>query len=341
MQLYLKQGKEAYMFKNFRIMATIFVIVICIASMFNLSFAASDFPKKGKIVTIIVPYSAGGSTDTEARLIAPLLEKKIGATVQIVNKPGAATQVGMTELTLSKNDGYTLLFGSFPGTLIPAIDSTRQATYTLKDFMGISSFSKEPFVFAVSNDSPFKSIKDVVEYAKANPEKFKVAVTGILLPPHLALLELEKQTKIKFSPVHFDGAAPARTAFMGGHTDGLIATVSEANVAVKGNFARIIGVMDTDENPEASNVKTMSDQGYKVVMTTSQIFVAPAGVPSEIVKKIEDSLMDASKNEQYLEKMKQFGATVKFRGAHESQEYLLQLANQIKPLIEDARKEQK
>ena len=120
-----------------------------------------------------MPYNAGGGADTDARIIAPLLEKKLGIPVQVVDKPGAGTQVGMTELTSAKPDGYTILLGHFPGTVTTYLDPTRQTVYKRKDFAGVAFTSSEPFTFIVAKDSPHKSMKDVIDFAKANPEKFK------------------------------------------------------------------------------------------------------------------------------------------------------------------------
>jgi len=326
----------------YRKLSTLFLAVAVMALFCQPSRAADkiDYPKKGRVLSIIVPYNAGGGADTDARIIAPLLEKKLGMPVQVVNKPGAGTQVGMTELTSAKPDGYTILLGHFPGTVTTYLDPTRQTAYSRKNFTGIAFTCSEPFTFIVAKDSPHKSMKDVIDFAKANPEKFKVAVTGILLPPHLSVLELEKQTGVKFATVHFDGAAPGRTAFLGGHTDALVALVSEAAPALKGDMARVIGIMDTEGNAQLPGVKTMPEQGYNVLMVNSEGILAPAGTPPAIIQYLESAFKEAVANEAYTSRMRQLGINVKFKGTKESEEWLTQLEKQVKPLIDDARKKQ-
>ena len=327
----------------YRKLSVLFLALVALSLMGRPSVAADklNYPQKGRVLSIIVPYNAGGGADTDARIIAPLLEKKMGIPVQVVNKPGAGTQVGMTELTSAKPDGYTLLLGHFPGTVTTYLDATRQTAYSRKNFVGIAFTASEPFTFIVGKDSPHKSMRDVVDAAKANPEKFKVAVTGLLLPPHLSVLELEKQTGAKFATVHFDGAAPGRTAFLGGHTDALVALVSEAAPALKGDMARVIGIMDTEGNAQLPGVKTMPEQGYKVLMVNSEGILAPAGTPAAIIQYLENAIKDAVSNETYTSRMKQLGINVKFKGAKESEQWLTQLENQVKPLIEEARRNQK
>jgi tripartite-type tricarboxylate transporter receptor subunit TctC len=334
-----KHQQEVVMYRK---LSNLFLAVAVMALFCQPASAADkiNYPQKGRVLSIIVPYNAGGGADTDARIIAPLLEKKMGIPVQVVNKPGAGTQVGMTELTSAKFDGYTILLGHFPGTVTTYLDPTRQTVYSRKNFAGIAFTSSEPFTFIVAKDSPHKSMKDVIDFAKANPEKFKVAVTGILLPPHLSVLELEKQSGVKFATVHFDGAAPGRTAFLGGHTDALVALVSEAAPALKGDMARVIGIMDTEGNAQLPGIKTMPEQGYTVLMVNSEGILAPAGTPPAIIQYLEAAIKEAVANEAYTSRMQQLGINVKFRGAKESEEWLTQLENQVKPLIDDARKKQ-
>ncbi len=325
----------------FRRAAVILSVVIAWVLVSQPSFAAGPaYPQKGKVLTIIVPYNAGGGADTDARIIAPLLEKRLGIPVQVVDKPGAGTQVGMTELTSAKPDGYTVLLGHFPGTVTTYLDPTRQTAYTRKSFVGIAFTCAEPFTLIVAKDSPYKKVQDVVDYAKANPEKFKIAVTGILLPPHLAVLDLEKKSGVKLTTVHFDGSGSGRTAFLGGHTEGMVALVSEAAPALKSDMARVIGIMDTKGNAQLPDVKTMRDQGFDVIMPNTEGIIAPAGTPPEIIAKLEGALKEISTDPAYVSQMEKLGIEVRFKGSKEAEEWMTQLENTVRPLILEERKKQ-
>lgn len=302
--------------------------------------AEVDFPKGDRTLTIIVPYNAGGSTDTEARVIASILEKKIRIPVLISDKPGARTMVGMTELVTSKPDGYTLLYGSCPTILVPILDVKAQAAYTRKDFKAVAFTSHDPFVFAVSGNSPYKSMKDVVDFAKANPEKFRVAVTALLAAPHLTVLDLESQTGARFAPVNFDGSAPGRAAFLGGHTEGIVFTVSEADQVARGGLARILGIMDEMEDTHVPGIPTMLAQGYKIIMTSNNGFVAPSKTPPEIINKLEKLFREVLSDPEYVSKIKNLRLTIKFQGAKDSETFMDQQSNQIKPLVDAVRKKE-
>jgi tripartite-type tricarboxylate transporter receptor subunit TctC len=301
----------------------------------------SNYPQRGRSLTFIVPYNAGGSSDTNARFLAAFMEKKIGANIQVVNKPGAGSQVGMTELTASRPDGHTLCWGSFAGIVIPYLDPDRQTSYNRKDYKAVSFVVGQPLVLLVGKDSPFKSMKDVVAYAKANPEKFKIALSGILLPPHLSVLELEKQAGIRMATVHFDGEGAAVTSFIGGHTEGLICTVSSALNVIKNSQSRALGVMDSAANPYLPEVKTMAEQGYNILMGTEEALLVPAATPPAVIKYLEETIREVMKEASFQDKVKQMNIPLRYRSAADSEAHIDAIEKQVKPLIEAVRKSQK
>jgi tripartite-type tricarboxylate transporter receptor subunit TctC len=300
-----------------------------------------NYPQTGRIMTIIVPYPAGGSSDVDARFLAAFLEKKLKTTIQVVNKPGAGSQVGMTELTAAKPDGHTLAWGSFAGTVVPYLDPTRKTSYGRKDYKVVAFVVGQPLVFLVAKEGPYKSVKDVITYAKANPEKFKIALSGLLLPPHLAVMELEKVAGVKIATVHFDGEAGARTSFLGGHTEGLVATVSSVLGIVQGNEARAIGVMDNAVNSYLPDVKTMAEQGHPIAMGTEEALLVPGATPPAIIKFLDETIQEIVKDPQFLEKAKQTNIPLRHRNSAESEQHITRIEKQVGPLIEAVRKGEK
>jgi len=148
---------------------------------------------KGRAISYIVPFDAGGAADLVARAIAPGIEKELGTPVQIVNKPGAGSQVGVTELARSKPDGYTVGVANIPTTITTYLDSERKAIYKRDSFITVAGYAVDPDVLVVKADSPFKSAKDLIEAARTNPEKIKIAsASGKLSPPHMGILLMEK-----------------------------------------------------------------------------------------------------------------------------------------------------
>src|SRR5271170_3131938 len=128
---------------------------------------AADFPEHGRPITIIVPYAPGGATDTGARLMAAALEPLLNTSVQVVNRAGAASQVGLTQLVRSKPDGYTLSYVVVPTVVTHYLDPARQAIYTRESFQPIARHTTSPAMLAVQSDSPYRTLKDLVEAARA------------------------------------------------------------------------------------------------------------------------------------------------------------------------------
>ncbi len=259
-----------------------------------------DYPA-GRAITYLVPFAPGGSTDISARILAPLLEKELGTSVQVVNKPGGNTQVGMTELTKARPDGYTIGTVDVPSVNITYLLPERGATYTRKDFQPLWMYFVQWAVWQVKADSPYKSVKDVVDAAKASPGAVKVGDTGLMGPYHLANVGVAKAAGVQFSLVHFDGGGPTTTALLGGHIDVGISSPASATSQVKSGQTRLIAVFGKERNPFFPEVKTMEEQGYKVLGGGAFYPIAgPTGMPKEIT----DILTPALKKVTALEELK-------------------------------------
>ena len=200
-----------------RILAILAVCGLVLAG--SSTAGAADFPQKGKAIQMLVGFAAGGSTDVGARLMASGMEKELGTSVVVVNKPGASGQIAYTALTQAKPDGYTIGNTNFPSSVVSYLDPARKATYTRKSFELLALHVIDPALFAVKADSPFKTLKDVVDAAKANPKKVKISTTGIQSDEAFAILQFQKMTGSQFAMVHFaQGVASAMTAFLGGRS---------------------------------------------------------------------------------------------------------------------------
>ncbi len=176
-----------------------------------------DYPTPGRSVNVIVPYAAGGGTGGAAQMLASLLEKELKTPFQVVFRPGAGAQVGTTELVRSKPDGYTIGYAGVPTTPVIYLDPQRQAVFNRSSFTHIASHFATSALVSVPATSPYKTLKDLVHAAKAQPEKITVATIGLNSPAHLGGMMLEKAAGVKFAFVHFDaGDAPATNAVLGG-----------------------------------------------------------------------------------------------------------------------------
>jgi tripartite-type tricarboxylate transporter receptor subunit TctC len=298
---------------------------------------AADYPIKGKAITIIVPFTPGGANDVAARVQAPVLEKELGAPVVVVNKPGASTQVGMTQLVQAKPDGHTLGLLTLPGAMLAYLDPSRKAIYGRKDFKVIALQSWDPNGLAVKTDSPHKGLKDLVEAARANPEKIKVGTSGLLSTDHMVLLMLQKAAGVTFGIVHFDGGTQSITALLGGHLDAVVTTSSTFLPQLKSGNVRMLGITDKEENKFFPGVKTFEAQGYKVQYGASRGIVVRSETPKEVVDILGAAVQKATDDPDLRKRMNEMALTVRYLDEKQAGAFWDELEAQTKPLLSLAR----
>lgn len=295
------------------------------------------YPEKGKIITLIVPWPAGGSSDASARVLVAELEKELGVSVQVVNKAGAGSQVGVTEIANSKPDGYTLGYVDMPTTITIYLDADRKAAYGRKDLVPIALHALSPGTFAVNIDSPYKTMKDIVDAAKAKAETIKIGDPGILTLGHLTTLMTERAAGVKFAQVHFEGGAPGMTAVIGGHIDAISLIAADTAPRAKEGKVRVLGVADSQESKFLPGVKTMTDQGYKVLSQTCTGLVAPGGTPKEIVDRLAAAMKKICESDAHINKMTDMLRVLRYMNPEQYNAYWTELEKELPPIVEMAK----
>jgi tripartite-type tricarboxylate transporter receptor subunit TctC len=280
-----------------------------------------------------VPWSAGGSLDLSARLLAAEMEKILETQIQVVNKPGASGQVGTTQIALAKPDGYTFGVTSVPSTSTIYLDPDRKAAFSRKDLAPLARYTSDPMTIGVPTDSKYKTVKDLIDAAKARPEGIKVGCSGILSAMHLSILMFEKETGTKFAVVQFDGGAPAMTAMVGGHLDVVFDVIGTMASQIKAGQVRLLGVMDKDPSKFLPEVKTLESEGVKLYMGTSRAYSAPAGTPKEVVDILSAAIKKATESEALRKKLEDMYTTPAYLDAAHFAAYWDDLDARVKPLI--------
>jgi tripartite-type tricarboxylate transporter receptor subunit TctC len=292
-----------------------------------------DFPEKGRSISLFVGYPAGGGADQAARLLASMMEKEIGTPISVVNKVGAGGQLGLTELVRAKPDGYTLGYAIFPFAATSYMDPRRQTIYKRTSFQPIAGQFENPKVVVVHPGSPYKTMKDLVEAAKANPEKLKAAAGGQLGDNHLCLLLLQKAAGIKLALVHFDGGAAGVNALLGGHLDMASAVPPEVVQHVKSGALRVLGVTGEQENKFLPGVKTFEAQGYSVPMSVVSGLVAPAGVPKEVVDLLSGAAKRAIESAEHRKRIEDMYYTVFYQNPEQYAKLWVEAEEHLKPVM--------
>jgi putative tricarboxylic transport membrane protein len=296
-----------------------------------------DYPTKP--VTIMVGFSPGGSSDVGARLLAEALKKVIGQPVLVENKPGAGSQVMLTDFkNNSKPDGYTMALINVPQIQTIVFDATRQAAFALKDFQPVANHVQDPGAVLVPKDSAFRTWDDVIAAAKAKPGQVKASTTGIGSDDHLAVLDVERRTGVRFNTVHLRGTPEALTAALGGHVDVDFDNVGGFLPTVKSGEARILAVMMEKRYPDLPDVPTLREKGIDVVSSSTRGYVMPAGTPPAIVRYMEGAIKKAMADPDHVKRMEAAGLTLKFMGIEEYGKFLERENARAKTLVELYRK---
>jgi tripartite-type tricarboxylate transporter receptor subunit TctC len=256
----------------------------------------AEYPERN--VVMIIAYSAGGGTDVAARTLAPYIEKHLGTDIIVVNRPGAGGAVGFSELANADPDGYTIGFINSPNVMTIPIE--RETRYKMEDFTPVASIVDDPAGFNVSINSDLKTLSDLIESAKANPNTLTYGTTGVGSDDHLAALFLERQAGIKMIHVPFSGSANVRAALLGEHIDLGIFNMGEAATDVAAGRINSLAQASKERWEKAPNVPTLIELGYDLVLGSNRGIAVPAGVPEDVVNKLSKAIAAAMAEEGFI-----------------------------------------
>jgi tripartite-type tricarboxylate transporter receptor subunit TctC len=245
---------------------------------------AAEFPTKE--VQIIIPWAAGGATDLIFRALAATTGKYLGKAVVVVNRPGGAGAVGYTECMKSQPDGYTLVSAITPLTILPHMVKT---AFTYNSFDPVINVVRDPGMFLVRSDSPWKSLKEFIDYAKKNPDMITVGNSGAGGGVHLIALAFQQAAGVKFNHIPFAGGGPSVTALLGGHINAVTVSPPEGIEHVKAGKLRIIALFADKRFELFPDVPTVKEQGIDFVMGQWRGLAAPKGTPPDVIKKLHDA----------------------------------------------------
>ena len=269
------------------------------------ALAQSGWPSRP--IRIVVPYTAGGFTDQMARLLIVGLQKQLGQPVVIDNKPGANSIIGVEAVAKAAPDGHTF------GVVIPAFTANTTLYPKLpynprKDLVGVSLLGVSPLVAAVAPNAPFKTVKELVAYAKANPGKVSFASSGTGSAAHLTSELLKSLTQTFMVHIPYRGAAPALTDLLGGQVPLFLDPPPNLIQPAKAGRITLIGVASEKRLPMLPDVPTFIEQGIPgMVGSTWASMIAPAGTPRDIVKRMSDAVNAIIQSEETKAKLEAMG----------------------------------
>jgi tripartite-type tricarboxylate transporter receptor subunit TctC len=299
-----KIGNTAFLFGFF----VIFFSSLC---------SAQQYP--GRPLNLLINFVPGGTVDVASRILATKSEKFLGQPFIISNNGGGGGSVGLGVITKERPDGYHLLGCTSTGmTIIPHL---RAVPYTLEDFSPILNYAAMRSGLAIRADSPWKSFKELVDYARSNPGKVTYGTAGVGTTVHLAMEYVGKEERIQWTHIPYPGSAPAIAALLGGHISA-VSTDTTWMPHVKAGTLRLLATYEENRMKAFPDVPTLRELGYDYTSVTLYLMAAPKGIPAPVIKKLEDVFRKGMEEPEFIETMSRLELEVTYRNSVEAKKTL-------------------
>lgn len=284
---------------------------LCVLALGSLAFGAvlaADAPWPDRPVKLIVPFTPGGVTDNTSRLLAKLLEPHLGQPVIVENRPGAGGSVGVEAAARQAPDGYTMVYGT-QGTHAANLALYKKVGYDpVADFVPVAAIAESPLVLVINPSRPFKTLPELIAYAKANPGKLNYGSAGAGTGTHLTAELFQDLTGTKMTHVAYKGSSPALTDLMAGSIDLMFDYPAIVLPLVNGKKLTALAVTAKTRLANAPDVPVVSEFGLTGAESSSwgAVFV-PAKTPPAIVKKLADAIEKAMVDPEMVKNNQKYG----------------------------------
>ncbi len=299
--------------------------------------ARAAYPDKP--LSMVVTYPPGGATDFQARIVTTMSseEQFFGQPTVVINKPGAGGRVGWNWFAeKAASDGYWLSTYNAPHFIAQSIVYA-DSKFTLDSFEPVATWGADPAVLIVGKDSPFKTLKDLVEFARANPGKVTVNGAGLYVGHHIAMLQLAKAEGITLTYVPEQGGTPAMQNVMGGKV--MAGFNNLADAYRNRDFVNILGIADTQRHPFIEDVPTFLEQGVDVDNSSVNYrgIILPKGTDPAIIARCEKAFLAMFADKRVKELMTQSGSPMHILNRAQTIELFRKVQQNLKVLLKDIR----
>ena len=295
------------------------ISLFCIIAAFGTQQVRAEYPEQQ--ITIMVGMAAGGTTDLLTRAMAPTLSAALGKPIVIENKDGGGGSVAAGLVANAKPDGYTL-------AVVQNVSIVDTALMQKVTFKPLASFTPVSVLAAsdhssllVKNDSPWKTFKDFIDYAKKNPGKVKYSSAGVGSGMHIAMETIAHKDGIKWVHIPHKGSNPARVALLGGHVDANSSGVDWPPF-VKSGELRVLATHGEKRSPDFPDVPCLKELGYDFVSETVHTVIGPAGLPQDVVKKLEAAFKKGTESPDFKKIVSQLYLTPRYMDSKQFGQHL-------------------
>lgn len=276
--------------------------------------SAENYPERE--VELIIPWSPGGGSDIEGRLVAEYTAENFDSSFVVINSPGVGGTVGLEELSEKEPDGYSL--GQIHEGLLVA-HHTDITSINYDTFIPIAAMSSSDQILAVPSDFEADTLEEFIAYGQENEIRFGGTVAGI---PRVWVEQLGKELGINYNLVGYEGLSEAIQALAGGHIDAAIVDYSSANEFVEAGHMKFLAIGTSERVENLPDVPTFLEEGHDITMSINRGYVAPEGTDPAIIEKLAEAFEATAQNQEYIDAVGNVGSSVNFMGPDEYGAYL-------------------
>ena len=291
---------------------------------------AAEYPAKP--ITLMTAFNAGGGSDVSHRLLEKFAKGVFDQPIVVTYKAGAGGEIGWTWLVGAKADGYTIGGVDLPHIVLqPMLRPEGQPGYKTEQLSPLCGLVYDADVVMVPEDGPYKTFKDLIEYAKANPGKVKVATVGKLTGDHLFLMQIEKLTGAKFTQVPYSGSGKAIPALLSGEVDAYFGSGSSF---LRMEKTRGLAIGSKERYELCPDVPTFIEQGYAIESGKYRGLATPQNIPAEARQYLETKFAELCANPEYQKAVKSSGLMPQFQPGTAFGEIIRTEGEQAKKILE-------
>ncbi|MBL6617747.1 MAG: tripartite tricarboxylate transporter substrate binding protein [Reyranella sp.] len=298
--------------------------------------AAAQDAYPTKPIQIIVPFPPGGVADITARPLAHVMGRLVKQSVVVVNKAGAGGSVGTAQAARAMPDGYTMLLALSSISVLPVADRLqgRPAAYELDQFAPVALITADPTVLVVRADGPYKTLKDLVDAAKAKPGTINYGSSGVYGTLHVAMEIFAQAAGIKMFHIPYQGGGPAVAALLAGQIDALASGPAPAIGQIKAGKMRALAVWGDERLPAMPDVPSMKELGYDATFYIWSGLFAPAGVPQPVMTALREAVKRTVEDAEFKEAMEKVETPIAYLDAPDFKTFLDRDAARLRLAVE-------
>lgn len=293
------------------------------------------FPERQ--ITLVIPFAAGGSTDVVGRVLAQRMSEILGQQVIVQNIAGAGGNLGADNVARSEPDGYTILMGTVATHALNPLILKSIPYDPVKDFAPISLMVNVPNVLVVNPELPAKSVQELLDLLKADPDKYSYASSGNGTPLHLSGELFNKLANVTMQHIPYKGSGPALNDLLGNQVSIMFDNLPSSSGHIRSGTLRALAVTTKERSAAFPDIPTVAESGIPGYETYSwNALFAPAGTPADVIKVLNDAAVKTMQDPAIVERMKEFSATVVGSSPEELGAHVQSEIEKWTPIVKDA-----